>query len=105
MCIRDRYVDELTDRALWKEGDEMTLRERVDDLILSTWEAGYAGTPLTRDHAYAMESYVREALRAHYANETAPDGSLYGGLCAPLVAELIAGIDTYRCLLYTSRCV
>ena len=88
------YVDELTDRALWKEEDAATLRERVDDLILSTWEAGR--TDLTRDHAYAMESYVREALRAHYAQEAAPDGSLYGDLCAPLIAELIAGIDAYR---------
>ena len=88
------YVDELTDRALWKEEDAATLRERVDDLILSTWEAGR--TDLTRDHAYAMENYVREALRAHYAQEAAPDNSLYGDLCAPLIAELIAGIDAYR---------
>ena len=40
------YVDELTDRALWKEGDEATLRERVDGLILATWEAAMPAHPL-----------------------------------------------------------
>lgn len=74
----------------------MTLRERVDDFILATWEGDYAGTPLTRDHAYAMEAYVRDALRAHYKQEAAPDGTLYGDLCAPLIEELIAKIDAYR---------
>ena len=86
----------MIDRALWTEGDEVTLRERVDDFILATWEGDYAGTPLTRDHAYAMEAYVRDALRAHYKQEAAPDGTLYGDLCAPLIEELIAKIDAYR---------
>ncbi len=90
------YVDELIDATLWKDGDEVTLRERIYDLILASWDAAYAGTPITRDHAYGMETYVREALRAHYMEETAPENALYSDVCAGLISELIAGIDAYR---------
>lgn len=34
-------------------------------------------------------------VRTH-KQEAAPDGTLYGDLCAPLIEELIAKIDAYR---------
>ena len=89
----EEYVEELVDLALWKDGEETTLEERVDALIVSTWEAG--NETVTADHAYAIEQYVLEALRAHYTFKQAPSSALYGDMCAPLVEELIALIDDY----------
>ena len=67
----------------------MTLRERVDDFISPLGKATTPVRPYPRP-CLCYEAYVRDALRAHYKQEAAPDGTLYGDLCAPLIEELIA---------------